>query len=147
MLATTVDVPHLVTAPDKRPTGNVKEAHVLCDLLPLIEFRGFDISVHLHMLLGWAHVLAERDDIDLSFAEFWKRAGQIHRVRCLSYHLPLSASTTWSSDSPTPSMILVLVTFTPASFAHCNTRKLCRKLARRSRTNGVSASTVSMLCA
>lgn len=61
---------------------------------------------------------------------------------------PFSVCRTSSSVSPTPSMILVFV-MSPslAALATRSTSRLCRYLARGSRTNGVRDSTVSMLCA
>ena len=138
---------YLVTAAHERTTCDIQEAHVLGHLLPAIEFGRFNIPVDLHVPLSWSHILTECDHVHVHFTQFCRvTVNSVHEEQPPA-NLPRRASMICSSFSPTPSMMLVLVTRTPSSFARSSTLRLCLKVAWRSRTNGVRASAVSMLCA
>ena len=66
-----IDAAYLVAAANERPTRNVQEAHILGDLLPTIELRGFNIPIHFHVSLGWTHILAESYNVDVDLTELW----------------------------------------------------------------------------
>jgi hypothetical protein len=69
---------YLVRAADERAARDVEEAHVLCALAPRVELCGLDVAVDLHVLLRGAHVLPERDDVDVGRAELAERV--VHPV-------------------------------------------------------------------
>lgn len=64
---------HLVATPDERPASDVEEAHVLRDLLPLVELCRLDIPINLHMPLRRSHVLPEGHNVDIDLAELYKK--------------------------------------------------------------------------
>jgi hypothetical protein len=60
----------LVGTADQGTTGAVEEAHVEGTLSPELELFGRDVFFDLHVALGWAHILAESDNVDVDFTEF-----------------------------------------------------------------------------
>lgn len=60
----------LVAAANERPARHIQEAHILCDLLPAIEFCRLNIAIHFHVLLCGSHILTKRDDVDVNLTKF-----------------------------------------------------------------------------
>jgi hypothetical protein len=60
---------HLVTASHQRSRRDIEEAHVLSNNPPSIELCRLDISIHLHMLLSWSHILAECNNVNFGSSQ------------------------------------------------------------------------------
>lgn len=75
----TRSVAYLVTAADKWTARDIEESHAFGCILPPLELFRCEISHHFHVSLRRAHVLAERYDVDVGFAQVCIRvSGTIH---------------------------------------------------------------------
>ncbi len=59
----------LVATANERPARHIQEAHIVCDLLPAIEFCRLYIAIHFHVPLCGAHILTERDDVNVDLTK------------------------------------------------------------------------------
>lgn len=141
------DRPLLATT-HKRGSSSMQEPDVFGDFLSFIKIQRFNIAINFHMSFVWSHVLTKRNNIHVDRPQLLYGTVSLERteerIPCpayLSIHpilvILFHQRRAWYSIGQSSTLPLCML-------QHLQTLS---KIPLQSRTNGVSSSTVSILCA